>query len=130
MIQHGEPPYLECSSRGDRRFSAFYARLEWWQNKSIEEIYQATKLFRLPDGTYRDSLSPKAAKLLQQQPGVQIMNMDTLRALYSYLWNTYIQENPELFDVLRAASGLSDMFGQEGHVCQATELWRIRNEDR
>ena len=35
-------------------------------------------------------------------------------------------ENPGLLDVLRAASGLSDIFGQPGHCCQATELWRIR----
>ena len=34
MIKHGEPPYLECSSAGDKRFSAFWAKLG---DKSIEE---------------------------------------------------------------------------------------------
>jgi hypothetical protein len=38
----------------------------------------------------------------------------------------YIDENPELLQVLRKASGLSDMFGQPGHACQAAELWSIR----
>jgi hypothetical protein len=40
MIQHGAAPFLECSSRGDRRFSAFAARIKRRANKSIEEIYQ------------------------------------------------------------------------------------------
>ena len=42
MIKHGNPPYLECSSRGDKRFSAFYARIK---GKTIEEIYQSAKIF-------------------------------------------------------------------------------------
>ena len=37
-------------------------------------------------------------------------------------------QHAELFDVLINATGLSDVFGQPGHVCQATELWRIRND--
>jgi hypothetical protein len=45
MIQHGTAPFLECSSRGDRRFSAFAARIKSRGNKSIEEIYQAAKRF-------------------------------------------------------------------------------------
>lgn len=35
--------------------------------------------------------------------------------------------NPELLQILKESSGLSDMFGREGFPCQATELWRIRN---
>lgn len=41
---------------------------------------------------------------------------------------SYIEENPHLLQVLRAQSGLSDIFGQPGRACQATELWRIKNE--
>jgi len=46
------------------------------------------------------------------------------------LGNHYISEYPELIQVLRDATGLSDMFGQPGHACQATELWRIRSEHK
>jgi hypothetical protein len=42
------------------------------------------------------------------------------------LWDQYIAENPELLEVLKAATGVSDVFGKAGSVCQATELWRIR----
>jgi hypothetical protein len=59
--------------------------------------------------------------------GRQAVNMDEVRAGYAALWDDYIAENPELIDILRAASGLSDVFGRPGSACQATELWRIRN---
>lgn len=119
MIKHGEAPYLECSSRGDKRFSAFYARLKAYDNRSIEEIYQAAKVFE--DGS--TGLSWRQAK------GRKPVNLDEVRRLYSYLWDMYIIENPELLQVLLEASGVSDMFGQKGHQCQATELWRIRQNN-
>ena len=114
MIRLGCAPYLECSSRGDKRFSAFYARVG---GRSIEEIYQAAKVFddELTELTWREAKGRKA------------QNQTEVAALYSHLWDVYIAAHPELLDVLRAASGLSDMFGQEGHCCQAVELWRIRN---
>lgn len=118
MVKHGKPPYLECSSRGDRRFSAFYARLKNWGNRSIEDIYQSNKVFA--DGI--TGLSWKQAK------GKVPINIEECRKLYSKLWDEYIKENQHLMKPLLKANGLSDIFGQEGHACQATELWRIRNE--
>src|ERR1700731_3445303 len=118
MIRHGIDPFLECSSKGDVRFSAFYARLRSFGNRSIEEIYQGAKIFS--DGeTY---LSPMKAK------GRQAVNQPLCNKLYALLWNQYIIENPKLINELIAATGLSDIFGQEGHCCQATELWKLRNE--
>jgi hypothetical protein len=113
MIKHGVSPFLECSSRGDRRFSAFYARVN---GVSIEGQYQAKKLFANGD----TKLSWREAK------GRKAINMDETAALYSSLWDQYIAAHPELLDVIKAASGLSDLFGQPGHQCQATELWRIK----
>lgn len=117
MIRYGNPPFLECSSKGDKRFSAFYARLRKYGRYSIEELYQAAKIFA--DGS--TNLHWKQAK------GRKAVNSEECAALYSKLWDDYIDENPELIAVLREASGISDMFGQLGHCCQATELWRIRN---
>lgn len=114
MIKHGSPPYLECSGAGDKRFSAFYARVD---GLTIEEQYQRYKVFE--DGS--TGLTTRAAK------GRRAVNAAECAALYSRLWDTYIAEHPELLVVLRAASGLSDRYGQVGHCCQATELWRIRN---
>ncbi len=116
MIKHGCEPFLECSTKGDKRFSAFCARIRGRGMKSIEEIYQAAKIFE--DGS--TGMTWKEAK------GRQAVNADELAIMYSQLWDEYIDENPHLLEVLRIVSGVSDMFGQRGHVCQATELWRIK----
>lgn len=115
MIKHGEPPYLECSSAGDKRFSAFWAKLG---DKSIEDLYQAAKVFE--DGS--TGLHWREAK------GKTAVNMVEVSRYYEDLWRVYMEHHPELYPVLAAASGLSDKFGQKGHNCQATVLWKLRNE--
>lgn len=119
MIKHGVPPYLECSSKGDKRFSAFYAWLPLWKC-TLEQKYQESKKFA--DGTTGKTLGWKNAK------GKKAVNQEECNDFYSRLWDYYIMLHPDLIDVLITASGLSDIFGQEGHCCQATELWRIRND--
>lgn len=49
MLKYGEPPYLECSTKGDKRFSPFCARIESRRAMTIESIYQGAKIFA--DGT-------------------------------------------------------------------------------
>lgn len=115
MIKHGVPPYLECSSKGDKRFSAFYAKIQLYGYKSIEELYQAAKRFE--DGS--TGLSWREAK------GKKAINQTYCNEWYDYLWKQYLYENPHLLEILKSASGLSDIFGQAGHCCQATTLWRI-----
>lgn len=112
MIRHGKAPYLECSSAGDKRFSAFHARVNGF---TIESQYQAAKSF---DG--------KTGFGWREAKGRRADNQEECNALYARLWDQYIDEHPELLEVLKAASGLSDRYGQEGHCCQATELWRIK----
>lgn len=119
MIRHGEAPFLECSSKGVKEFSAFYARLHCEGGKSIEEIYQGAKRFK--DGS--TGLTWKQAK------GRKAINQNYCSRLYGRLWDLYIQENPELLDILVKVTGVSDIFGQPGHCCQATELWRIKKEN-
>ncbi len=116
MIKHGSAPFLECSTKGDKRFSAFCARIDSHGGKSIEEIYQAAKVFE--DGS--TGLTWRQAK------GRKAINQDEILVLYSQLWDEYINENPHLVELLKIVSGLSDIFGQRGHACQATELWRIK----
>lgn len=118
MIRHGTAPFLECSSKGDRRFSAFSARLRVCYGNSIENLYQGAKIFA--DGS--TGLDWRTAK------GKLPANIDDVRAYYSALWDAYIIENPHLIPVLVATTGLSDIFGQPGSACQATELWRIRGK--
>lgn len=121
MIRHGAPPYLECSTAGDQRFSALKARIRGRRKWTIERIYQGAKKFRGDGDEILTGLSVSAAK------GFRPLNGPEVRALYAKLWDEYMAENPELIPVLVSATGLSDRFGRTGGVCQATELWRIRN---
>ncbi len=107
MIKHGSAPFLECSTKGDRRFSAFCARIQSRGDKSIEEIYQAAKIFE--DGS--TGLTWKEAK------GRIPVNGNETDKLYSELWNEYIDENPYLLKILEVTTGVSDIFGQCGHMC-------------
>lgn len=115
MIRIGYPPYLECSSKGDKRFSAFYAKVN---GKSIEEQYQAAKVFE--DGS--TGLSWREAK------GRMCINPVEVSKLYKELWKQYLLANPSLIRGLKQATGLSDIFGKEGHNCQAITLWQLRKE--
>jgi hypothetical protein len=114
MTKHGDAPYLECSSKGDKRFSAFYAKVN---GKSIEDQYQAFKVFE----------NGVTGLTWRQAKGKRAINQEEAANFYSALWDRYIEENPHLLIVLKEATGLSDVFGQPGHCCQASELWRIRN---
>lgn len=115
MIRHGHPPFLECSSRGDTRFSAFYARPEALSGKSIEDAYQAMKIFS--DG--RTGLSWRQAK------GHKPVNTQACHMMYRRWWKEWVREQ-DLLSVLQSAPGLSDIFGQSGRLCQATVLWDLR----
>lgn len=114
-MRYGKEPFLECSSNGDKRFSAFYAKVN---GRSIEEQYQAAKIF--DDGS--TGLHWKDAK------GRRAINAEECAILYENLWRQYIFEHPELLNILKNASGLSDMFATKGSVNQAQVLWKIRNE--
>lgn len=120
-VYHGKPPFLECSSAGDKRFSAYFAAIKGRDGKTIEEIYQGAKKFRNEDGSISSGYSIKEAR------GLKPINGPEVRALYGMLWDEYMLENVRLLPVLQSASGLCDRFGKPGHACQATELWRIRN---
>lgn len=119
MIRHGVAPFLECSSKGDKRFSAFCARIRQRGNRSIEDIYQSAKVFENGE----TNLSWRLAK------GRVAVNANECSSLYTRLWEEYIGENPELLAIILSSTGLSDVFGQTGHCCQATELWKIRQNN-
>jgi hypothetical protein len=116
MLTRGRPPFLECSTHGDRRFSAFCARPSCLGGRSIEQAYQAMKI--LPDG--RTNLSWREAK------GQPCINKADCTAAYEHWWLEWVREQ-NLLPTLQAATGLSDKFGRESSVCQADVLWRIRN---
>lgn len=115
MFRIGNAPFLECSTHGDKRFSAFCARPRSLGGRSIEEAYQAMKKFA--DGT--TGLGWRAAK------GKDPVNLAECRLAYDQWWLEWVRQE-DLLPTLLAAPGLSDKFGQPGRTCQAEVLWRIR----
>lgn len=114
MLSFGTEPILECSSKGDKRFSAFYARIKSRGNKSIEELYQAHK--RFSDGSYGLSI--------QEAKGRACINIQDCHDFYTRLWIEYLKENKDLILVLNKYNGYSDIFGQAGHCCQAEVIFK------
>lgn len=121
MIQVGNNPILECSSKGDKRFSAFFARIKKYGN-TIENLYQAHKIFEDGHGGLISNLGWREAK------GKKAVNQEECRKYYSELWDLYFEENPILYRVISNYKGFSDIFGKEGSVCQAIEIYRIHQK--
>ena len=108
---------LECSSHGDRRFSALFALVKIkGKEQSIEEWYQNAK--RTSDGKKAGKGKPfdyivcpfTGSKL----PACEASN------LYKGLWITYFTKNPDLVEFAKGFDEFHDMFRGKNTVnCQA-----------
>lgn len=109
-------PSVEVSSKGDKRFSAFYARLS--DGKTIEEKYQC---------------NVKGYPTIKEGKGKPPLNkdIDTWEE-YLKLWQQWSQENPKLIQELYTLASkqdytLTDMFATTP-VNQARALTNILND--
>lgn len=93
---------LECSSRGDKRFSAFFARFS--DGRTIEQIYQAAKVDAngVPVG--------KGKRAHHVVVKGQVHPIELLSEFYYALWWHYLTKRPPLVEVLREYDGFTDMF--------------------
>ena len=112
---------FEVSSRGDRRFSALYARLR--DGRTIEQAYQ------LDVKGYR-ALGATDWRAGKGRPPVVAMTRDALWAAYLGLWEQWACENPaDIADLCLRSSGkvLTDRFASTP-ISQARALDVIRRE--
>ena len=87
------PKVIECSSRGDKRFSSLYAKVSInGQEKSIEEWFQGSK--RTEDGKKASKGKP-FDYIIDPFTGTKLPKKDAVD-LYRGLWITYFTKNPEL----------------------------------
>lgn len=114
----------EISSKGDRRFSAFYARLK--DGRTIEEAYQ------LDVKGYRQF--GNNVMLGKGKPPLKAFEADTLYLAYKGLWQQWFSEHPVAYDILLTAmkddgkpSTLSDRFAKTP-INQARAISEILNE--
>lgn len=127
---------LECSSRGDKRFSAMCAYVDvHGKNMSIENAYQQAKVF-IVDGrmvrptSWRD-VKGKQAPLRGLTPAHAylhpvILDVACLTDIYGMLWCKYFMRNPDLLAYIEQFDTFSDLFrGKHTHNCQADVIAEI-----
>lgn len=96
---------LECSSKGDKRFSALYAKVTYnGIYDTIEHHYQRAKR------KYNGQVVKKGEK-----PDYMIINniklpTKFLTPFYKYLWYIYLIEHKELVEYASSFDSFSDMF--------------------
>jgi uncharacterized phage-like protein YoqJ len=120
---------LECSSAGDKRFSAFGARVSaFGVIRSIEEHYQSSKTI--------DGASPRFTGYIKGKPvnGCRINGVDLeprfLTQWYKLLWVKYLDNNPELVAYAKTFDDFSDKFKGKAINCQADVIRQYVKQGR
>ena len=108
---------LECSSRGDKRFSALFAKVTIkGKERSIEEFYQDAK--RTADGKKAGKGRP-FDHIIDPYTGTKLPAAEASN-LYKGLWISYFSKNPDLAAYAGNFEGFTDMFRNEKtENCQA-----------
>lgn len=110
---------LECSSRGDKRFSGIYAKLNiHGKEMSIEEIYQTAR---------RDAYGKKAGKEQACHHIVDPYSGCSLPAgqekwLYRGLWIAYFKKHPELVEYASQFDTFTDYFSSDSSHISPAEI--------
>lgn len=114
---------LECSSAGDKRFSAFYAKITLCGvYDSIENHYQLSK-------RWTDEPAPKTWRDAKGRlPDYFVVGTKVyddvwkIKDFYYALWFRYLDENPDLVRFLRQYDHFTDRFATRGGVSQADAI--------
>jgi hypothetical protein len=117
-----EKRVLECSTRGDKRFSALVARVRvagYWA--TIEEHYQLSKRFKGSPAptTWREGKGKAPDYLVVV--GRHIPE-SLKRAFYDMLWVKYLDAHPDLVEYAKLFDDYSDCFARPGGVSQADSI--------
>lgn len=106
---------LECSSKGDKRFSAFYANVSvFGKCTSIENHYQNCKQFN--DKTITNAKGKKPDYII-----INNIKLDSkyLTPFYKLLWVKYLDLNPHLVEYAKQFDDYNDIFKGKSINCQA-----------
>lgn len=126
---------LECSSRGDRRFSSLYAYVDvFGKRDSIENHYQLSKVFVKWGEVYIPN-DFKESKSLQRKSGYNLVGFQIngaffelkyLSVWYKTLWCLYLKANPSLVDYASKFDTFTDCFkGKNTINCQADVIAQV-----
>jgi hypothetical protein len=125
----GHMKILECSSKGDKRFSAFYAKITAWKRfDSIENHYQTCKRFDdfVPIG-WQDG---KGREPTHIELNGKRYDKRFLSQWYKMLWVNYLDNNPELVEYARGFDDFNDIFKGKSQNCQADVIRQYIKQGR
>jgi O-acetyl-ADP-ribose deacetylase (regulator of RNase III) len=125
---------LECSSKGDKRFSAFFAKVEvYGKFDSIENHYQLSKRFIGENG---EVIVPKSWKEVKgktpdffEVKGIRFP-IEYLSQYYKLLWVKYLDNSPSLVKYAAQFDEFTDMFRGNSINCQADVIKQYVKEGR
>lgn len=121
---------LECSSKGDKRFSAFYARVSaWGKMDSIENHYQLSKRFdneKAPTN-WKDAKGKTATHMSLNGTEYELKY---LSQWYKMLWVEYLDSNPDLVEYASSFDEYNDIFKGKSMNCQADVIRQYIKEGR
>lgn len=120
---------LECSSKGDKRFSALYAKVSLFGKlASIEEHYQNSKRIYGLDITDIKDIKGKQPDYIVIK-GLEY-DKEHLTAFYKLLWIKYFDKNPELIEHACRFNEFNDIFKGSSINCQADVIRQYVKEGR
>lgn len=121
-----EKKVLECSSKGDKRFSALYAQVEYMNVvDTIEKHYQGAKRFKDEEGEYVALPNPKGKPVDGCLVFDELYEASTLTSFYSWLWLRYFKANPDLLTYAKGFDDYNDMFKGKAINSQADVIRNI-----
>ena len=131
LIHKTIPDYkvLECSSKGDKRFSAFYAKIDVYGDyDSIENHYQLSKRFgNEAPSSWKDAKGKTPTHFHLKGFDVDI---NLLSQFYKVMWVKYLDEHQELVEYASQFDDFNDMFKGKSTNCQADVVKQYVKEGR
>jgi len=115
---------LHCHSQGDKRFSAFYAYVDFLgMRDTIEKFYQLSKRIEsFAPSTIMEGKGKKPTHFC-----VRGITFDASYALlfYQTLWVMYFRQNPDLYEYARQFDDFHDRFKGKSKINQENTIRRI-----
>lgn len=113
---------LECSTKGDKRYSAYYAKVDvFGVVNSIENHYQLSK--RVGNYIPTDVMAVKGVTpthfVINKYGQELVFDVKYLSSWYKLLWYKYLDSNPELVKYAQDFDEFTDMFKGHSVNCQA-----------
>lgn len=115
---------LECSSVGDKRFSAFFAKVNFFnQIQSIEQFYQEAKRFNRIQLPFKEAKGKRPTSFVIAN---ETYDVSLLSYFYKFLWILYFKQNSFYLDGIKHYDTFTDKFKGNSINCQADVITQIK----